>query len=101
VLRQGRPPQVPKWKQEAMYRIDAEGNAQMAQSKVMTWWDPAWKDAVRLVEKACKATRRVIMKGLGTGCGRAEFLLHAFERHGVASRGKRSGHRLLRKRTSS
>lgn len=73
----------------------------MTQSKVMTWWDPACEDAVRLVVKAGKATRQVIMKGLGVGYGRAEFLLHILERRGVVCRGKHSEYRLLKKRKSS
>lgn len=73
----------------------------MAQSKVMTWWDPACEDAVRIVRKAGKASRQVIMKGLGVGYGRAEFLLRILERRGVVCRGKRTEFRLLKKRQSS
>jgi hypothetical protein len=67
----------------------------------MTWWDPACEDAVRVVMKAGKASRQVIMKGLGVGYGRAEFLLNILERRGVVCRGKRNGYRLLKRRKSS
>lgn len=73
----------------------------MVQSRVMTWWDPACDEAARIVKKTGKATRQVIMKGLGVGYGRAEFLLHILERQGVVCRGKRSEFRLLKKRKSS
>ncbi len=73
----------------------------MSQSRVMTWWDPASEDAARVVMKAGKANRQVIMKELGVGYGRAEFLLHILERRGVVCRSKRNGYRLLKKRKSS
>lgn len=63
------------------------------EAKIQTWWDPAYRDAVRVVQEAGSGSRETLMKGLGVGYSRADFLLEILLRRGVLSESgsKRSG----------
>jgi hypothetical protein len=70
----------------------------MVKAKVLTWWDPACQDAARIVKKAGKATPQVIMKGLGVGYGRADFILTILQRMGMAKKSKGRARRNSKKK---
>ncbi len=74
----------------------------MAEFNVNTWWDPASADAVRVVMKAGKGSPEIIMKKLGVGYCRADFLLKILQRAGIVStfRSRRGTYRLLCRRKS-
>ena len=57
----------------------------MSKLNVMTWWDPASADAFRAVTKAGKGSTEIIMKKLGVGYCRADFLLKILQRAGIIS----------------
>jgi DNA segregation ATPase FtsK/SpoIIIE-like protein len=68
--------------------LSEEGSI-MAEFRIMTWWDPACRDAIRVVEKAGKGSIDIIMKGLKVGYCRAEFLLEILQRMGVLRESKK------------
>ena len=74
----------------------------MSNLNVMTWWDPASADALRAVMKAGKGSTEIIMKKLGVGYCRADFLLKILQRAGVVStsRNRQGNYRLLGRRES-
>ena len=75
----------------------------MFSTKVMTWWDPACQDAVRVVKKAGKGSTEILMKSLRIGYCRADFLLQILQRSGIVSqsRDRRGSYRLLGERKRS
>lgn len=74
----------------------------MVESNVNTWWDPASADALRVVTRAGKGSTEIIMKKLGVGYCRADFLLKILQRAGIVStlRNRRGNYRLLDRRES-
>ena len=83
-------------------RTELRGETAMSKLNVMTWWDPASADALRAVMKAGKGSTEIIMKKLGVGYCRADFLLKILQRAGIVStsRNKRGNYQLLNKRKS-
>jgi len=73
----------------------------MAEFRIMTWWDPACREAIRVVEKAGKGSVEIIMNGLKVSYCRAEFILEILHRMGILSKSgkKQDIYRLCRKKT--
>lgn len=75
----------------------------MAGAKVMTWWDPACPQAVEAVKTAGKGSPEIIMKKLGIGYCRADFLLRILQRNGIvgSSRNRQGTYQLLKKQETA
>ncbi len=58
----------------------------MSDIKVLTWWDPACKEAAEVVKKAGGATLNLLRRKLGVSYCRANFLLEILLRTGVVTR---------------
>ena len=73
----------------------------MSEFRIMTWWDPACREAVRVVEKAGKGSAEILMKSLKVTYCRAEFLLEILQRMGILAKSgkKQNTYKLCRKKS--